>query len=119
MFNEKMVLCASNAYEKKYYLNDQFSNLPERVKQELQIMCVLFTEEVGGILILEFQEDGSLRIVTEADEGDLLYDDIGCGLKVKQMQLDKRELLESLEMYYKVFFLGEDYDTDDKDEDGE
>lgn len=108
MLNEKMVLCASNAYEKKYYLNDQFSNLPERVKQELQIMCVLFTEEVGGILILQYEEDGTLQIVTEADEGDLLYDDIGCGLKVKQMQLDKRELLESLEMYYKVFVLGEE-----------
>ena len=108
MFNEKVVLCASNAYEKKYYLNDQFSNLPERVKQELQIMCVLFTEEVGGILILQYEEDGTLQIVTEADEGDLLYDDIGCGLKVKQMQLDKRELLESLEMYYKVFVLGEE-----------
>ena len=108
MFNEKMVLCASNAYEKKYYLNDQFSNLPERVKQELQIMCVLFTEEVGGILILQYEEDGTLQIVTEADEGDLLYDDIGCGLKVKQMQLDKRELLESLEMYYKVFVLREE-----------
>lgn len=108
MFNEKMVLCASNAYEKKYYLNDQFSNLPERVKQELQIMCVLFTEEVGGILILQYEEDGTLQIVTEADEGDLLYDDIGCGLKVKQMQIDKRELLESLEMYYKVFVLGEE-----------
>ena len=108
MFNEKKVLCASNAYEKKYYLNDQFSNLPERVKQELQIMCVLFTEEVGGILILQYEEDGTLQIVTEADEGDLLYDDIGCGLKVKQMQLDKRELLESLEMYYKVFVLGEE-----------
>lgn len=108
MFNEKMVLCASNAYEKKYYLNDQFSNLLERVKQELQIMCVLFTEEVGGILILQYEEDGTLQIVTEADEGDLLYDDIGCGLKVKQMQLDKRELLESLEMYYKVFVLGEE-----------
>lgn len=65
MFNEKMVLCASNAYEKKYYLNDQFSNLPERVKQELQIMCVLFTEEVGGILILQYEEDGTLQIVTE------------------------------------------------------
>jgi len=47
MFNEKMVLCASNAYEKKYYLNDQFSNLPERVKQELQIMCVLFLRKSG------------------------------------------------------------------------
>ena len=108
MFNEKMVLCGANAYDKKYYLNEQFSNLPEQIKQELQIMCVLFTEEVGGILLLEFEEDGSLQLITEADEGDLLYDDIGSGLKIRQIQLEKRELLESLEMYYRVFVLGED-----------
>ena len=107
MFNEKMVLCGASAYEKKYYLNEQFSNLPEQIKQELQIMCVLFTED-GGIFLLEFQEDGSLRLITEADEGDILYDDIGSGLKIRQIQLEKAELLESLEMYYKVFVLGED-----------
>ena len=108
MFDEKMVLCGANAYDKKYYLNEQFSNLPEQIKQELQIMCVLFTEEVGGILLLEFEEDGTLQLITEADEGDLLYDDIGSGLKIRQIQLEKRELLESLEMYYRVFVLGED-----------
>lgn len=108
MFDEKMVLCGANAYDKKYYLNEQFSNLPEQIKQELQIMCVLFTEEVGGILLLEFQEDGTLQLIMEADEGDLLYDDIGSGLKIRQIQLEKRELLESLEMYYKVFVLGEE-----------
>ena len=108
MFNEKMVLCGANAYDKKYYLNEQFSNLPEQIKQELQIMCVLFTEEVGGILVLEYDEEGNLQIITEADEGDLLYDDIGWGLKIRQMQMEKRDLLESLEMYYKVFVLGEE-----------
>ena len=108
MFNEKMVLCGANAYDKKYYLNEQFSNLPEQIKQELQIMCVLFTEEVGGILVLEYDEEGNLQIITEADEGDLLYDDIACGMLIKKMQYEKRELLESLEMFYRVFFLGED-----------
>ena len=29
MFNEKMVLCGANAYDKKYYLNEHVSNLPE------------------------------------------------------------------------------------------
>ena len=33
---------------------------------------------------------------------DLLYDEIGSVLKVKQLQNTKQELLESLEMYYKV-----------------
>ena len=44
---------------------------------------------------------------TEAAENDFMYDDIGSVLKIKQLQREKRELLEALEMYYKVFFLGE------------
>ena len=107
MYNEDRVLCGANSYEKKYYLNPKFSNLPEQVKQELQIMCVMFTEEVGGTLIVEYDEDGYLQLITQADEGDLLYDEIGSGLKIHQIQLEKRELLEALEMYYKVFVLGE------------
>lgn len=108
MFDEEVVLCASSAYEKKYYLNEEFSRLPEDIKNELKIMCVLFTEEVGGILELVFDEEGNLLFRTDADENDLLYDDIACGMLIKKMQYEKRELLESLEMFYRVFFLGED-----------
>lgn len=108
MLNDKNVLCAASAYEKKYYLNDNFSNLPESVKQELQIMCVLFTEDVGGVLMLEYDDDGNLNFVTECDEGDLLYDEIGSHLKIKKLRNDKIELLEALEMYYKVFVLGQE-----------
>ena len=108
MFDEEVVLCASSAYEKKFYLNEEFSRLPEDIKNELKTMCVLFTEEVGGILELVFDEEGNLLFRTDADENDLLYDDIACGMLIKKMQYEKRELLESLEMFYRVFFLGED-----------
>ena len=108
MFDEEVVLCASSAYEKKFYLNEEFSRLPEDIKNELKIMFVLFTEEVGGILELVFDEEGNLLFRTDADENDLLYDDIACGMFIKKMQYEKRELLESLEMFYRVFFLGED-----------
>lgn len=108
MFDEEVVLCASSAYEKKFYLDEEFSRLPEDIKNELKIMCVLFTEEVGGILELVFDEEGNLLFRTDADENDLLYDDIACGMLIKKMQYEKRELLESLEMFYRVFFLGED-----------
>ena len=101
-------MCAASAYEKKFYLNEDFSKLPEEIKNELKIMCVLFTEEVGGIITLVFDEDGNLLFKTQADEDDLLYDDIACGMLIKKLRYEKRELLESLEMFYKVFFLGED-----------
>ncbi len=54
-------------------------SLPESCKQELQIMCVLYTEDVGGILTLEFDENGSLQFKTEALEADARYDEIGSG----------------------------------------
>lgn len=107
MFNdENVVLCVSSAYDRKFYLNEDFSRLPDDIKDELKIMCVLFTEEVGGILKLIFDEDGTLLFRTESDDGDLLYDDIACGMMIKKLQYEKRELLESLEMFYKVFFMG-------------
>lgn len=108
MYQDRVVLCASSAYNKKFWLNEDFKLLPEQIKKELKIMCVLFTEDVGGILSLEFEEDGTLIFRVEADEGDYLYDDIGSALKIKQLQREKAELLQSLEIYYKVFFLGED-----------
>lgn len=107
MSNGKVVLCASNAYNRKYYLNESFANLPESVKEELQIMCVLYTEDVGGILQLFFDEDGNLQFETSYKENDFFYDEIGSVLKIKQYQMNKRELMEELEAYYKVLFLGE------------
>ncbi|MCI6676333.1 MAG: DUF6145 family protein [Clostridiales bacterium] len=104
---ENIVLCGANSYEQKYYLNQQFSSLPQSIKDELQIMCVLYTEEVGGILTMEFEPDGTLIFKSIADDMDYYYDDISAGLKIKQMQQTKMELLESLELYYRIFFLGE------------
>lgn len=113
MYQEEIVLCGSSAYTKKYYLNEEFAALPESIKDELKIMCVLYTEDIGGTLTLLFDEEGKLQFQTAADEGDLLYDDIGSVLKIKQLQRTKQELLQSLEMYFKVFFLGEELTEED------
>ena len=109
MYQDRIVLCASNAYEKKYYMNPDFSSLPASIQDELKIMCVLFTEEIGGVLSLVFEEAGSLSFDVAENEEDLLFDEIGSVLKVKQLQQAKEELLESLEMFYRVFFLGEEF----------
>ena len=104
---ENMVLCGANSYEQKYYFNPDFDKLPDSIKDELKIMCVLFTEDIGGIITLEFTEDGTLEFKVMCDDYDVTFDDIGCGLKIKQLQTEKRDLLESLETFYKIFVLGE------------
>ena len=106
--NEDFVLCAASAYEKKFYLNPEFDQLPESIKEELQIMCVLYTEDVGGILMLVFDEDGNLELKVDHEENDFAFDEIGSVLKIKQLQQTKRELIESLELFFKVFYLGEE-----------
>ena len=110
MYQENIVLCGASAYEQKYYFNQDFQSLPERVRQELQIMCVLFTEDVGGILTLEFDEEGNLTFRTEALEADARYDEIGSALTIKHLREVKADFLESLAMYYKVFLFGETTD---------
>ncbi len=105
MKKENVVLCGANAYEEKYYLNQQFKNLPTQIQEELQIMCVLYTQDVGGIFLLEFDEEGNLQFRTEAAQDDFSYDEIGSALKIREIQRTKSELLESLELYYKTFML--------------
>lgn len=112
MYQEEVVLCGSSAYNKKYYLSEDFEGLSQGIQDELKIMCVLYTEDVGGTLELVFDEEGKLSFRTDADEGDLLYDEIGSVLKIKQLQRDKRELLEALELYFRVFFLGEEFEEE-------
>ncbi|WP_239471886.1 DUF6145 family protein, partial [Olsenella profusa] len=104
---ENTVLCGANSYEEKYYFNQAFDSLPQEVKDELRIMCVLYTEDIGGILLLEFDEEGNLSFKVVSDPGDYLFDEIGSELKIKQYQTEKRELLESLELYYRTFFMGD------------
>ena len=105
---KRIVLCGANAYEQKYYFNEKFEKMiPQSIKEELHIICVLFTEEVGGIFTIVFEEDGSISLETDAEEDDLLYDEISSGLLVGEIRRNRQEMLESLQLYYRVFILHE------------
>ena len=108
--NENIVLCGANAYEQKYYFNKEFDRLPQAIKDELHIICVLFTEEVGGIFTISFEEDGEICLETRTDENDITYDDVSSGLLIGQIRQNRAELFESLKAYYRVLILGEDLD---------
>ena len=66
MYQDKIVLCGANSYEEKYYLNPDFENLPDHIKDELKILCILYVNDVGGILTMVFDEDGSLQLEVTA-----------------------------------------------------
>ncbi|MBQ7248318.1 MAG: WD40 repeat domain-containing protein [Lachnospiraceae bacterium] len=106
--NEKVTLCGANSYLKKYYFNEDFAALPDQVKKELNIMCVLFTEEAGGILTMEFSPEGDLLFTVSVDDADYLFDEIESGLQIRKLQKEHEKLLRGIEQYYKIRFLGMD-----------
>lgn len=105
--DKRIVLCGANAYEQKYYFNEKFDKIPQSIKDELHVICVLFTEEVGGIFTIVFEADGSISLETDAEEDDLLYDEISSGLLVGEIRRNRQEMFASLQLYYRVFILGE------------
>lgn len=105
---EEVVICGANSYEEKYYFNPVFNKVPDSVKDELHIICVLFTEEVGGIFTIGFDEEGELKFTTQASDEDCLYDEIAAGLLVSKIRATRQELMASLSLYYRAIVCKED-----------
>lgn len=59
-------------------------------------MCVIYTEDIGGVLELVFDEAGNLELRTSCEEGDFCYDEIGSVLKIKQLRNEKENCLRRL-----------------------
>lgn len=104
----KIVLCGANAYEQKYYFNEEFKKIPQSIQDELRVICVLYTQEVGGIFTMVFNEEGELEFETNADEYDITYDEVSSGLLIGEIRRNRAEMLQSLELYYRVFINKED-----------
>ena len=106
----RIVLCGANAYEEKYYFNQDFQRLPDSIKDELHIISVLFTQEAGGIFLVLFEEDGSISLETRVDDEDYLYDEVTAGLLIGEIRRNRQELFSQLQLFYRVFVLGEKID---------
>ena len=92
----------------------------EQKAQEL-VSKMTLEEKIGQKIMLSFRSGWTMKDGTKISSvqniNDEIYEiigkyDIGSVIKIKHLQTEKRELLQSLEMYYKVFFLGETIEDD-------
>ncbi len=71
--NIRVVLCGASAYTQKYFFNRAFAGIPESIQEELHIICVEFTEEVGGVFTIVFthppQAAGAVRVTFHVFQG--------------------------------------------------
>lgn len=84
--NPHQILCSASKYTRKFFWNPDFQDCPKELQQEMQILCVMFTEEVGGIVIVYFDDNGSITMVSSGEEDDPYFDRIGSGLKLEQVK---------------------------------
>ena len=116
---KRIVLCAANAYEEKYWFNPLFDKVPDSIKEELRTICILFTQEAGGIFLIVFDEDGVLDCESFADADDITYDNVSAGLLTGRVRVRRQDMFHMLELYYRIYVLHEnptDVLVDDEDE---
>ena len=86
---ENIILCANSC--SRNITSTRNSNYSRKTSKELQIMCVLFTEDVGGILFLEFTPEGNLEFPRdEAEDQKLSLREMR--QQIRQYQREKKEL---------------------------
>lgn len=99
MEEKNHVIAAVSSYHQKYYFNPDYLALPHEIRQTIKSICVLFAEEFGGNLSLELDENEELIFKTSALDSDFYYDEIGAGLKIKEISKNYAELLFKIQTY--------------------
>lgn len=98
------ILCAAkNTDFKGYALNPDFEKLPDEIKEKLKKICAGFVESVGGVFIIQFEEDGTPQFVTEKPA-----DEAGAEERIRKLQKDEAEFWVQLKLFYRIFVLHED-----------
>ncbi len=103
----RKVLAAANNREQKYYMEEEFSFLPDTIKEDLKKICVYLAEKLNCIFIIGFEESSDLYFETVKHEDDCDFDEIGAELEIKKIQKEELELFRAIELWYVIFFTKE------------
>ncbi len=107
MSMDKKVLAAASYAEQKYYLEPEFSGLPESIQEEVRTICVVMAQKLGCTFLMGFGADGDLYFEVIQAEDDFDFDEIGAELEIKRIQREQKELLRALELWYAIYFTEE------------
>jgi hypothetical protein len=100
----KKLMAAASFDKQKYYLDEEFSSLPQGIKDELQTICVYLAEKLMCTFAVGFHtESGDVYFETIRSEEVLDFDDIGAELDIKALQKEKSELIKALKIWYLIY----------------
>ncbi len=100
---EKKVLAAASYAEQKYFLEPAFDGLPDTIKDEIKIVCVVLAQKLCCTFLLGFYEDGEIYFETVVPRDMIDFDEIGAELEIKALKQDKAELWKALKLWFLIF----------------
>lgn len=99
---EKKLLISISPYVQKYYINEEFKDLPEEIKETLRAKLAVIAEKTHAIISLGFSEDMAVYLSYQYE--DLSYtDEIGMELRLKKFQQDEAQLIQAIKMWYMIY----------------
>lgn len=97
----KDILASASFYNKKYYFNDKYKELPTAVKQEIKEICLKYVQMFKCILLIGFYENGEIFFETQVlDENQFSFMEIDSKLELKKIEEENVELLEGLQKWW-------------------
>lgn len=100
---QKKIIFAISSYNKKYYFEPITQSLPLDIKNEIKKIGSRTVYKVNGIFLIGFYENGDLYLELRANENDFDYDEIGAGLEIEKIKKEQKELINSLQIWYRIF----------------
>lgn len=100
---DKIVLAAASFDKQKYYMDEDFLDLPQSIKDEIKTICVVLADKLMCTFIIGFYPNGDVYFETVKSEEILDFDDIGAQLEIKALNKDKAELIKALRLWYLVY----------------
>lgn len=105
--NDLTPIIVSNSYIKKYYLDSRLEILPKEVKDEVKRTLMKFTEEVGGIVLVMYDNvDNKIFFRVSKVDDDISYDEINASYKLSKLERENAETFEQIAEFCKFKFNG-------------
>ena len=95
---EKQILAVASYEKQKYFIEPKFEALPEEIQKELKVICVLTAQKLCCTFLID------IYFETIKSKQCIDFDDIGAELEIKKIQLENKDLLKALKVWYIVFF---------------
>ncbi len=94
------VIGAASWENQKYFFDPEFNALPDSIKEEIRIICVVMAQRLGCTFLMGFKDEGDVYFEIVKGENAYDFDDIGADLEIKSLTKEKEELIKALKVWY-------------------